>query len=291
VREPPEHLTDAAVLRIVRDQWLPAVTEVEHLRVGFGAHHWVARVEAEPQRFVTLDGLGPRHSAESLEVTYAAAAALHDAGLAFVVPCLRGARGTFTAPLEGGALSATRWIEGRRPPDASGAVPLVARLRATAPPRPLVRWRPLVPASFAEDLAERLGSPWAAGPMAEPAEAALAEHLIAIEAWTATYHYLADVARRREWVPTHGEPHERNLLETASGTVVVDWESLRLAPAERDLRVIDPSAGDTQMLELFDLEWRLDEISQYADWFQAPHTGTEDDRVALRGLLHELERP
>ena len=44
------------------------------------------------------------------------------------------------------------------------------------------------------------------------------------------------------------------------------------------------------MLDLFDLEWRLDEISQYAAWFAAPHTGTASDRVAMGGLLHELTR-
>ena len=41
---------------------------------------------------------------------------------------------------------------------------------------------------------------------------------------------------------------------------------------------------------MFDLEWRLDEISQYADWFAAPHTGTSSDEVAYGGLLGELER-
>ena len=42
------------------------------------------------------------------------------------------------------------------------------------------------------------------------------------------------------------------------------------------------------MLELFDLEWRLDEINQYAAWFAAPHTGTADDDIAFGGLLDEL---
>ena len=45
------------------------------------------------------------------------------------------------------------------------------------------------------------------------------------------------------------------------------------------------------MLELFDLEWRLDEIAQYADWFSRHHTGTESDAVAYAGLVHELDRP
>ncbi len=44
------------------------------------------------------------------------------------------------------------------------------------------------------------------------------------------------------------------------------------------------------MVELFDLEWRLDEIAQYAAWFAAPHSGTASDEVAYGGLLGELER-
>jgi spectinomycin phosphotransferase len=48
---------------------------------------------------------------------------------------------------------------------------------------------------------------------------------------------------------------------------------------------------DPAMLELFDLEWRLDEIAQYADRFAAPHAGTASDAVAYAGLVEELMRP
>jgi spectinomycin phosphotransferase len=45
------------------------------------------------------------------------------------------------------------------------------------------------------------------------------------------------------------------------------------------------------MLQLFDLEWRLDEIDQYAGWFAAPHTGSTNDQIAFGGLQFELDRP
>ena len=99
-------------------------------------------------------------------------------------------------------------------------------------------------------------------------------------------------------VPTHGEPHTRNLVRTLAGPLrLVDWESLKVAPRERDLRtLVDSGHADLAdphgpMLELFDLEWRLDEVSQYAAWFAAPHTGNDSDRVAVEGLVEELERP
>ena len=160
----------------------------------------------------------------------------------------------------------------------------------------LPRWRPLVRADFAAGLRGRLEAAWDGGPFAAQARTALRDRLDAITEWTRRYHALAELARGERWVPTHGEPHERNQLITAEGCLLVDWESLKLAPRERDLRVlVDAGATDIDaswsMVEMFDLEWRLDEVSQYADWFESPHSGNASDRVALGGLLEELERP
>ena len=45
------------------------------------------------------------------------------------------------------------------------------------------------------------------------------------------------------------------------------------------------------MVELFDLEWRLDEIAQYSAYFAAEHADDQDSRTSLGGLRHELGRP
>jgi spectinomycin phosphotransferase len=42
---------------------------------------------------------------------------------------------------------------------------------------------------------------------------------------------------------------------------------------------------------MYDLEWRLDEIAQYASSFAREHPGGEDDQVASEALRHELGRP
>ena len=74
---------------------------------------------------------------------------------------------------------------------------------------------------------------------------------------------------------THGETHTRNQLRTADGIRFVDWESLKLAPRERDLATLVQAGygvrvgADPAMVELFDLEWRLSEIDEYAHWFAA----------------------
>ncbi|WP_426243193.1 phosphotransferase family protein [Nocardioides sp. LHG3406-4] len=298
MKETPVGVTDADVLAAVREHWLVDAVGVTHLPLGFGAHHWRADAEAGPALFVTLDGLGPRHSLSSLHSAYAGAAALAAAGLEFVVATLP----PYVVAFGDGALSVTPWLSG--PAVGAGAVldpegdaARLRRLHASVP-GPIPVWAPLVAPDFATSLRPRLASPWETGPYGPAARAALIGRLDELERWTAAYHRLAAEARRRPWVPTHGEPHTRNQVRLPDGRVVlVDWESLKLAPRERDLRgIVDAGRADLvdpdgAMLELFDLEWRLDEISQYAVWFASPHTGTDSDEVAFGGLIEELDRP
>jgi spectinomycin phosphotransferase len=296
MREPPPDLDDPNVLDAVRGHWDDAVVQVEHLPVGFGAHHWAAYDEAGPRLFVTYDALNPRHAAASLEAAYSGAAALRAHGLEFVLAPLPVASGAFTVPLANGTLSCTPWVAGESggPLDTRRTTEALARLHATPPPPGLPRWRPLVGVDFAPVTAALTERTWGPGPYADAARAAVRRHLADLERWTRRYHHLSGVARARDWVATHGEPHSDNQLLTPHGRLLVDWESLKLAPVELDLRtLVDAGVGagtDPEMLELFDLEWRLDEISQYAAWFAAPHSGSPDDEIAFGGLLHELER-
>ncbi len=174
---------------------------------------------------------------------------------------------------------------------------MLAALHARPVPTGTVDWRPVVDRGFPARLALRLGTPWETGPYGEHARAAISERIEAVGRWTTRYLALVDAAASRRWVATHGEPHSANQLVTPTRRVLVDWETLRRAPAERDLRVLVEHghedlcpAVDREMVEMFDLEWRLDEISQYADWFAAPHSGTASDEVAYGGLRGELDR-
>ena len=290
------------MLAAVRRHWPAEVDAVEHLPVGFGAHHWRASARSAPRLFVTLDAVGARHSAASLEGAYAAAAALE---LDFVVAPLPSRTGTYTVPLADGRLSCTPWtagtVAGSGPVTGDGLaranLDALARLHAARPPAAIPRWRPRVGPELAETLAGALGRAWASGPYGEAARAAIAERIGAIAAWTTRYHGLVDRARTLPWVPTHGEPHTRNQIVTPGGVRLVDWESFALAPRERDLGPLIEAGHaadvrpDWAMVELYDLEWRLDEIAQYATWFAGPHTGDRDDRIALDGLRRELGRP
>jgi spectinomycin phosphotransferase len=278
--ERPAGVSDDEVAAAVRRGWGVDGGRAEFLPVGFGAHHW--RVG---DLFVTLDELGVRHDEASLESAYAAAAAL---GFDFVVAPLPAAAGGYTVALGDGRLSCTRWVEGDDGPGARAEVlGALARLHAAEPPPAILPWRrpamPHVPPG-----------PWDGGPLGEQAREAVTARLADIERWTARYRRLLAAAKSRPWVPTHGEPHDRNQIVTPDGLRFVDWESLALPPRERDLKPLIEGGyelePDWEMVELFSLEWRLDEIAQYAAWFAAPHTGGTDDRIAFGGLLEELER-
>jgi spectinomycin phosphotransferase len=300
VREAPPHLTDEDVLATVNEHWHAGGDRIGHLPVGFGAHHW--RVSgADTILFVTFDRLGGRHTADSLEAAYAGARSLSETGLDFVLAPLPTVGGRVTVPFEDGALSVTPWRNGKSGDGSMSAArarltrALLDRLHATTPPADLPRWRPLVGPDLADDLTQRTAGRWDTGPCGEDARVAIREQLREIETWTATYHRLAATTAEDTWVPTHGEPHTRNQLAIPDAVLLIDWESLKLAPRERDLRSLEVAGypqpdGDDPMLELFDLEWRLDEIAQYASWFEAWHTGTESDAIAFGGLVAELGR-
>lgn len=279
--DPPAHLGDDEVLEVVRREWSPHVQRVDHLPVGFGAHHWRAVTDDGPALFVTFDTYAERHTAGSLEAAYAGAAALADQGLDFVLASRRAASGTFTVPAADGAISGTPWLDGHRPVDERATPALLDRLHRAAPPRALPVWAPLTSPSFPDDLADRLRSPWDSGPHGAVAHAALTGRLADIAAWNDRYLALAAGSDPADFVPTHGEPGVRNQLQADGHLWLVDWESLKLAPAGRDAR---------SSSELFDLEWRLDEIGQYATWFEGVHSESRSDRVALDGLLAELAR-
>ena len=88
----------------------------------------------------------------------------------------------------------------------------------------------------------------------------------------------------------------RNQLATQTGTYLVDWESAKLAPRERDLATLVEHGwghlvdADPTLLEMFDLEWRLDEISHYAAWFRLPTPATTATRSPWPGCTTKSKR-
>lgn len=289
VNEPPTDLDADELLTVVQRSWDSSVEALDYLAVGFGAHHWRARVAGESRYFVTLDDLGVRHTLQTLHSAYAGAAALARDGLEFVTAPI----GPFVVPVADRAVSVTPWLSGTAvvTMDEHLIAAMLQRLHAVDPATlgvVLPVWRPVVAPDLIDHIRALVRQPWAGGPYGAQSREAVAAALPDIDRWTARYMELGAIARTHHWVPTHGEPGSHNQLNTAWGTVIVDWETLKLAPIERDLQTL--RCGDPRMLELFDLEWRLDEISQYSSWFAGPHGDTADDRTAFEGFMHELTR-
>lgn len=93
---------------------------------------------------------------------------------------------------------------------------------------------------------ESLDDRWSTGAYAEPARALLHQHAGDVVRSLAAYDDLARAALRdrTDWTITHGEPHSGNVLRTADGLRVIDWDSALLAPPERDLWMLLSPTGE-----------------------------------------------
>lgn len=291
MHQPPTNLSDQQVLDRVRTRWCPDVTAVRHLAVGFGAWHWRAEVEGTARFFVTLDP--PLwHTAESAEATYAAAAHLART-LDVVHACLPTRAGRFTSRLDQGWLSCTPWLEGHRPLSVGPeAVQALHRLHASRPPPAVLTWEPTVAADLVDELTAWVAGDGWAGPHGEVARAHVRAGLSgAVERGLTTYLRLRQGLDHATYVPTHGEPGAHNQWRTEDGRLLLlDWETLRFAPRERDLLdgYHERVEHDPDLLHLFRLEWRLSEVRSYAQWLRGPHEDDTDTRTALDGLRAEL---
>jgi spectinomycin phosphotransferase len=201
-----------------------------------------------------------------------------------------------------------RWGEDPPPGRRSQVTDLLAALHRAAPPpagtrtaRIALPRRPDLDAALSD-----LARPWsAAGPFAEPARALLRQESARIHRMLDTFDRQAERARATaDLVLTHGEPHHGNVIEAAAGLMLIDWDTVGLAPPERDLWMVT-GPGDAEgrryakatgrepdpaLLAFYRLRWALDDISSYVRDFRAPHErtpGTEQSWRALAATLDE----
>jgi spectinomycin phosphotransferase len=148
-----------------------------------------------------------------------------------------------------------------------------------------------------ESALQELAQPWSGGPFSAAARALVAEAAQHLRAHLADYDALAARAGTASWVVTHGEPKPDNFLATAHGPVLVDWDTVLLAPAARDLwwlaehddalarysaatgRAVPPDD-----LALYRLRWSLTDVALYVRDLRGPHERTADTELAWRSL-------
>jgi spectinomycin phosphotransferase/16S rRNA (guanine(1405)-N(7))-methyltransferase len=145
------------------------------------------------------------------------------------------------------------------------------------------------------------------GPYAQRVTALCQEHAPGIRRLLDRYDELANVARQQPGraVLTHGEPHPGNTMLTAGGWRLIDWDTVLVAPPERDLWDLDPGDGSIlaayesatgvtprpEVLELYRLGWDVKDMAYDVGRFFRPHAGTaEDDKTwaILSSLVRRL---
>ncbi|MEH1016368.1 phosphotransferase [Micromonospora sp. CPCC 206060] len=334
MQDRPAGLAETDLFVALDEGWAIRVRSAEYLPVGAGGYHWSVVDGAGTAWFVTVDDLGAGEAGRNgafdrLDRAFRTALALHaDAGLDCVVAPVPTRTGAVVRRLtDRYALSVAPMVAGtagrfgpHRPGDRAEVVDLLARLHratpvvaATAPRLDLVLpgWERLHGA-----LAD-LDREWTGGPYAEPARKLLAGRAGYVARLLADFDRLVDRVRRTgvDWVVTHGEPHPGNLMRTPHGLRLIDWETVRIAPPERDLWMLTPAfdrlaggapVGDVDDLlarytratgrtvtadgfALWALWWELADIAVYVDELHRPHGTGADPAASLTYLAGYLE--
>jgi spectinomycin phosphotransferase len=313
MRDLLEGVEESAIVSALSEGWGFDVESLAYAAVGAGSYHWLVTGPDGKRGFVTVDDLDGKlwlgDARESvlagLERAFQTARTLADHGLPFVTAPVAthggetvrrlGPRHTVALfPFVDG--EAGRWGE---PTSAERAAvfELLARLHgstsavsATATSLGLqIPGRHVLEAALRE-----LDEPWTGGPFSEPARAGLARHASAIVELLALADRLAaDVERRgAPWVITHGEPHPGNVMRSGEGYVLVDWDTVALAPPERDLWMLAGDGAEAYVratghepdevaVDFFRLTWDLKDLAEYLNVFRSPHSHNEDTERTL----------
>jgi spectinomycin phosphotransferase len=303
VRAFPDELEIDDLIQAVADGWDLDLAAIEYAPLGGGSYHWIA-----DEFFVTVDDLdrkewfGNTRDAvfEGLRHAYDTAAALQANGLDFVLAPIPAYGGETLRRVDARyAVALFPFVEGT--PGVFGEYDARERRAMIALIDELHRATPAV-ASIAHEFdpnlpgrreleraIDEVEEPWTSGPFAEPARAALAAHASEVAELLELLKRLAgQLVGRNEWVVTHGEPHAGNVIRTASGRVLVDWDTVALAPRERDLWWLvtneDAHDADPVVLDYFRLRWDLADLASFLMFLRGPHSENADTAKAYEAV-------
>jgi spectinomycin phosphotransferase len=316
VYECPADLPDADVAEALRHHWRLDVAELHYAPVGYGGYHWTVRDAAGLRWFATASRLTGTADLADLRASMGAARDLADCGLSFVVAAVRARSGELVIQASPDyAISVFPFVDGvvGRLGDAlsfadrAAITDMLAALHTARPPSGPVPVRELNPRSRIQleiSLRER-GRPWRGGPYAEAARALVSEYADGLSAALATFDDLvAQVAASSMLVLTHGEPKPGNLIRRGDEFLLIDWDTVGLAPPERDLWwVLSDSEAEAaryaeltgrevseQAVILYRLRWDLDDIGLLLADFRAAHQQDKDTEVGWAALAATVPR-
>jgi len=324
MRARPPGIDDEEVVATVASHWGIHATNVGYVPEGGGSYHWRIVAADDDTVFVSVDNLDAKPwlgedrdaTFDGLAAAFSTAARLREAGREFVVAPIPSSSGRLLERLSSRySLAVFPYVDGRagkwgeRMPahTVTEFARHLARLHASTPAvrDSAVRRRLGIPGRGQLDAAlDAIGEPWTHGPLAEPARLALAQRATEVREWLAHYATLAESVRTRDtpWVVTHGEPHPGNTIETPGGLVLIDWDTVALAPRERDLWMFEDRAPealaaylevagvelDPAAMELYRLAWTLTDLAAFASVLRSPHDVDADSEKALSAFCSYL---
>lgn len=319
MRALPDDIETGTVIDALAEGWGIEVEQSDYAAVGGGSYHWVVTGVDGTRRFATVDDLDQkpwlgdtRDSVyEGLRRAFETAAALRTAGLHFVVPPIATTRGESITRIgsrhtvalfpfvDGQAGRYGEYDDGAR----QAVVSMLAELHATTPAVGSVASSiglELPDRSRLEAALRALDNTWSGGPFSEPARKRFAGHATDVADFLSLADRLAAAVleRGRTWVITHGEPHSANVMRTGTGHVLVDWDTVALAPRERDLWMLAEDGTedladytdatgyqvDYDAVDFFRLTWDLKDLAVNLSVLRSPHRESEDTVRAYEGL-------
>jgi spectinomycin phosphotransferase len=318
----PRDVDPAALAQQLERHWGLTDPALDYVPVGFGSHHWRADEPDGGCHFVSVDDLAaPQHCSadvdavfDALDRAFRTAAALAEEGeLEFVVPPMRDDEGCVLLRLgDRHAVRVEPYVEGATADAGEYEMPGERRRMATALGRlhsaalsadlPLRDDLTIPSRASLEEALDRLDVPWNAGPFGERTRSLVEPRAEELRRRLIAYDGAAERTRHapEPWVVTHGEPHRANVIVDARGDVhLVDWDTVRVAPRERDLRMVlddDRTGWDEyvdeagpvvlrpEVLDLYREWWDLSEVAIYVTQFRTAHDETEDTLVAWESL-------
>jgi spectinomycin phosphotransferase len=318
MRDVPSGIETRVVVDALADGWGFDADTIEYAPVGAGSYHWVAADAAGKRRFVTVDDLDQKRwlgdtrdmACEALGRAFDTAIALRRSGLEFVVTPIPTSHGESLRRIgQRHTLALFPFVDGRagrwgpyEPDDREAVVSMLAELhRATPLVATVVRsvGLELAGRSRLEAALRELNERWSGGPLSEPARQAFSIHAADMAEFLSLADRLAAGVERRGggWVVTHGEPHAGNVMRAGTGHVLVDWDTVALAPRERDFWWLSDEPDDIaayadmtgaeidhEAVDLFRLTWDLDDVAEYLNVLRSPHVENEDTLDAYEGV-------
>jgi spectinomycin phosphotransferase len=320
----PEELDIDKLPRALAEGWRFEIATIEYAPVGFGSYHWIAMDGAGTRRFVTVDDLdrkpwlgnGRETAFEGMARAFGTAVTLRGAGLEFILAPIAAGDGTAVRRIDARySMAVFPYVDGvssdfgehKTPEQRATVLAVLGRLHQATPAVASTVPKGNLDVPGRSQLAaglQTLDQPWTGGPYSKRAREALGTHALHVVEGLVIFDRLRrDVeTRASDWVVTHGEPHAANVLWVDGAPLLIDWDTVALAPPERDLwMVLDGSEReaaayaastghppDPIALELYRLAWDLADVAVYVDVLRSPHGDTDDVLKSYQNLLKDL---